>query len=103
MKLVYCPKCQDAFKLDYKIRTCKCGASKGIYKDSINAIIFGDSIPFCIGWSSFCKAIKNRPVDKFEGESFSAWIPPINSDSIIHERNKDVSKKYSKIPETHIR
>jgi hypothetical protein len=79
------------------MRQCKCGEAKGLYINSNDAKIFGSSIPFCVGWSSFNLAIKNRPVDKFEGEPFNAWIPPINADSIIHKRNvndyKDLHKK----------
>lgn len=85
MKLVFCPHCQDMFKLDREMKQCKCGESKGIYNDSVNATVFGPAIPVCVGWTSFVKAIKNRPVDRFEGETFEAWIPPINSVSITHE------------------
>ena len=85
MKLVYCPKCLDVFKLDREMRQCKCGESKGIYNDSVNATVFGPAIPVCFGWTSFVQAIRNRPINRFEGEPFKAWIPPVNSASIKHE------------------
>lgn len=95
MKLAFCPRCQDAFKLDYEMRQCKCGASKGKYEDPTNAIVFGAAIPFCVGWSSFTAAIKNRPDHRYTGAEFKAWIPPVNCDSITHEENNDERRQIS--------
>ena len=89
MKLVFCPHCQDMFKLDREMKQCKCGESKGIYNDSVNATVFGSAIPVCIGWTSFVKAIRNRPADTFEGEHFTAWIPPIECETIKQEVTDD--------------
>ena len=95
MKLAFCPRCQDAFKLDRLMRQCKCGASKGYYEDRKNATVFGAAIPFCVGWTSFSKAIKNRPVRRFRGETFEAWIPPIECETIRQEVNEDECRKVS--------
>jgi hypothetical protein len=32
MKLVLCGSCYDLFKLDFDLRTCKCGKSSGAYE-----------------------------------------------------------------------
>ncbi len=91
MKLVYCKKCHDVFKLDGadEIRTCKCGESKGYYVTSNDAEIFGEfAVPFCIGWTSFYEAIENQPLDEEHNKKspayFKAWIPPKQCNSIDH-------------------
>lgn len=91
MKLVYCKKCHDVFKLDSadEIRTCKCKLSKGYYITSNDVEIFGEhAVPLCIGWTSFYKAIENRPKDEQANKEnpayFKAWIPPRECNSIDH-------------------
>ena len=102
MKLIYCPTCQDMMKLDYTLRTCKCGLSSGKYeKDGINAIINQHAIPVCIGWTSFNKALNNIPLNEnISGicdNEFNAWIPPINCKTIKveYEENNNESKRTS--------
>ena len=44
MKLLYCYKCHDLFKLGYTVRACFCGSSQGAYKeDGDRAWVSGDS------------------------------------------------------------
>ena len=54
MKLLFCPKCYDVFKLDYELRSCRCGFCKGKYEDHLNAITNGKGI---------CLAIANPDLD----------------------------------------
>ena len=93
MKLIYCPECKDVVKLRREsVRTCFCGASQGIYVDKTNAKISGKAIPLCIGWRSFMLAIRNRPTDRFDGERFQAWIPPVVCSSIEYNCNEELEK-----------
>ena len=89
MKLLYCGLCQDIFKLDSVLKTCKCKKSSGQYITINTAEIKGKyAIPLCIGWTSFNKAIENRPFDEKENLKapayFNSWIPPKMCDSITH-------------------
>lgn len=43
MKLIYCNKCGDIYNLDYTIKSCSCGATKGVYIDRENILYGGDS------------------------------------------------------------
>ena len=44
MKLIFCPHCQDVFKLGRKLKHCSCGFCKGLYTDSIHAETNGKGI-----------------------------------------------------------
>ena len=57
MKLIFCPRCEDLFKLSTTIKFCDCGESSGRYEENENdAIIFGLAVPIGIGDISFEKA-----------------------------------------------
>jgi len=74
MKLLYCPRCQDARKLRYKKTFCKCRKSWGYYKeDGRHAVYNSVAIPVAMGWSSFTEAIKNRNDPKLKKHEFKAW------------------------------
>ena len=77
MKLLLCLDCDDIFNIDYEIKSCNCGATKGKYIDERNAIYSGiNAIPLAFDNYSFAKAIKNQPVDTFFGEPFTALVVP---------------------------
>ena len=60
MKLLPCKSCQDVFKLDFVLRTCKCGLVGGKYLDAINAEYFGTgAVPLRFVNSSLVDAIDN--------------------------------------------
>jgi hypothetical protein len=42
MKLLFCKKCNDVFKLQYEYRSCQCGKVRGKYIDNLNAITEGE-------------------------------------------------------------
>jgi hypothetical protein len=63
MKLVYCPACQDLFKMPVSKthKKCMCGASGGRYMaNGKNAVICGKAIPIGIDNREFMQAIKKR-------------------------------------------
>uniref|UniRef100_A0A6M3LIT8 Uncharacterized protein n=1 Tax=viral metagenome TaxID=1070528 RepID=A0A6M3LIT8_9ZZZZ len=76
MKLIYCDTCQDLFKLDYDIRTCKCGRCKGKYNvDGRNAITNGEG--FCLAIDNFSLINSLKNLLHYEGEyNFKAWVRP---------------------------
>ena len=76
MKLLFCPDCNDCFKLLSEPRQCKCGQSSGHYVDDINAEYSGKGIPIGFGNNSFEDAIKNQPHDGVLGHRFYAFVIP---------------------------
>jgi hypothetical protein len=58
MKLIFCRKCRDVFKLiRKKSRTCRCGAVTGRYLDHSNAEVSRNAVSIVIGNGSLRKAI----------------------------------------------
>ena len=50
MKLLFCEKCEDLFKLDIgKLRTCSCGRVKGKYVNNSEAVVNGKGYSIAIG------------------------------------------------------
>jgi len=45
MKLLLCTTCWDIFKLEFEMRSCKCGCTKGKYlSDGLKAVVNGNGI-----------------------------------------------------------
>lgn len=58
MKLVYCPECQDAFKLGQHLKSCECGLVCGQYDpDMVTAVTNGKGVSLAIGNGSLMTAI----------------------------------------------
>lgn len=58
MKLMFCPKCHDVFKLDEEFRACKCRWAWGRYlSDGVHAKV-GGGMPMGIDNGSLVSAIK---------------------------------------------
>jgi len=91
MKLILCKKCSDIFKLDIKLRSCKCGKSYGRYlNDDFNAEYAGEyAIPLGFKNSSLKKAIDNQPTSG-SGENFEAFVIPKTCDTFIKINKKDI-------------
>jgi hypothetical protein len=53
MKLLFCPRCLDVFKLViFEPRSCRCGWVRGHLKDNNHAVVNGKGISLCIdNWS----------------------------------------------------
>lgn len=78
MKLLFCKKCQDTFKLteEYE-RTCKCGAIGGKYTDELYAIYWGiDAVPVIFVNDTFAEAIRAQPKRAVNGVRFTAAVVP---------------------------
>lgn len=73
MKLIFCPDCQDLFKLQRTERRCECGASGGRYLDEIRAEISGKAVAVGILNQSFVAALRGSE-NKTLGENFTAFI-----------------------------
>ena len=57
MKLLFCDKCCDIFKLDEEPRKCKCGEVTGRYLDNRYAVTNGKGFSIAIGNGSLMNAI----------------------------------------------
>lgn len=76
MKLLFCKKCQDVFKLDLFERSCKCGNVKGHYIDELNAEYSGKyALPLGFSNQDLMRAIRKQPHDGL-GEKFTAFVIP---------------------------
>ena len=57
MKLLFCPKCYDVFKLAYTERSCQCGRVTGRYVDNRNAVTNGNGVSIGIGNGHLMRAV----------------------------------------------
>ena len=58
MKLIFCPKCDDAFKLSRTLKSCECGQAKGRYhEDGIHAEINASAVPIGMANSTVAKGV----------------------------------------------
>jgi hypothetical protein len=85
MKLIYCKKCYDVFKLPSSknnAKKCSCGKSSGYYMmDGLNAVISGPCIPLGIDNYSFIEAISKQP-KMGPGYNFDAFVIPEHCNTI---------------------
>lgn len=82
MKLLFCKKCQDIFKLQRYVEKCRCGESGGRYLDSEFAEYWGRyAIPLGFGNTSFGLAVRDRPKIAKMGKRFTAFVIPEQSKS----------------------
>src|SRR5690242_14469189 len=59
MKLLYCPDCHSVFNLDYHLKACECGKTKGKYDDNVEATVNGHGYSLAIGNGAFQNALMN--------------------------------------------
>lgn len=106
MKLLYCPTCQDAFKLSMELRQCACGLVKGHYLNNVVAETNGKGIDIAIGNGSLQNAIEDMgqlfvttrgEADRDEyykdgyGRISHAWVRPSTGNGNPHTTiNKDL-------------
>lgn len=90
MKLLFCEKCQDIFKLQtFETRTCVCGNASGKYLDDLNAVYLGSAaVPLVLANNSLAGALLCRP-EEGKGFPFDAFVIP---------KTCDTFKKVEKIP-----
>ena len=97
MKLIFCPDCQDVFKLDFEFRTCKCGKSSGRYIDNTNAVVNGYGISLAIGNGSLNNSMWKLKLDKKDRTrkeyihefNVSCWVRPNEGDGNPHTKIND--------------
>ena len=72
MKLLYCKKCHDIFRIHKEITYCQCKETFGKYLNRINAVYSGSGIPLGIANESFKSAISVS--DSLIGREFTAFV-----------------------------
>ena len=77
MKLIFCKKCQDAYKLVYEKRTCDCGQTWGYYEeDGLHAVYGGaTAVPLGFNNMSLVTGIAFQPTEG-AGQRFEAFVIP---------------------------
>lgn len=92
MKLIFCRKCQDLFRLyNQAWRKCVCGDSGGRYVDDQNAEISGAfAIPVGFHVDEFATAIKHQPFEG-PGTTFTAFVIPSRCHTIRYIEKRKFS------------
>jgi hypothetical protein len=85
MKLIFCPDCQDVFKLTKKVKSCECGKCKGKYINNIDAI-YNDGIPLGFNNTTLGMAIASQPVAGW-GKRFEAFVIAKNVETMTKTDN----------------
>lgn len=76
MKLLYCTKCSDIFRLWTDVeRACKCRESKGKYTNELDAYYSGPCVPLGFTNGSFVRALQAQP-ESGMGRDFTAFVIP---------------------------
>ena len=106
MKLVYCPFCEDLFRLfeEKELRLCRCGKSGGRYINNEEAVVLKDSISIGLGNGDLAFALgalyhyKDKHLDRREwiekGRIKSVWVRPNSGPGNPH--TKVIEKKQKK-------
>ena len=76
MKLIFCPVCNDVFKLAQNIRTCKCGKCRAKYIDNSKAVTNGKGICLAISNHSLAERLFVNPYDFDCKRNIECWIRP---------------------------
>jgi hypothetical protein len=83
VKLIFCPSCEDMFKLQASRRYCDCGESWGYYlPDGLNAVISDGSVPIGIENVSFASALIKKDIETETGTRFTAFLIPPSAKTI---------------------
>ncbi len=85
MKLIFCPDCQDVFKLTKTVKSCECGRCSGKYINGLEAI-YNDGIPLGFNNTSLGMAIAAQPVAG-QGRRFEAFVIPKNAPTLTKTDN----------------
>jgi len=97
MKLLFCPYCNDVFKLTKNLKPCQCGKNYGRYIDNINAEVSGDCVVLGFDNKSLVQAlriyIKTPEGVEVQGEyfdrkgpDFTAFVIPENVPTVKRNR-----------------
>lgn len=94
MKLLFCEKCWDVFKLSSELRSCKCGLVKGKYINNTEAVVNGEGQSIAIGNGSLeravlnAKAINSDRSEYIQKAGMIAWVRPHTGDGNPHTKIK---------------
>lgn len=83
MKLMFCRKCQDIFRLFSEELTCFCGHASGKLDGQIAVITNG--VPLTFNALSFFTAIKTRR-SRGDGSPFNAFVIPETCRSVKYTK-----------------
>lgn len=76
MKLLFCPKCFDLFKLNYELKSCECGMCKGRYDPNGGyAVVNGQGLSIAIANPDLVQAM-NRMKQGYDVMPVRCWIRP---------------------------
>ena len=81
MKLIFCPDCQDVFKLSKKLRSCECGKCSGKYINNLEAV-YNNGIPLGFNNQSLGMACAAQPVAGL-GKKFEAFVIARNVPTMV--------------------
>lgn len=84
MKLLYCKKCHDIFRIySDEFRLCNCKESGGKYVSELKAVYFGNyAIPLGLDNWSFGMALQFQPFEG-DGKKFDAFVIPKTCSTFI--------------------
>lgn len=74
MKLLFCPKCQDLFRLDFELKTCKCGEVKGMYTGKTLSETNGKGLCLAIDNNDILRVLRSGPVET--KKPIECWFRP---------------------------
>ncbi len=85
MKLLLCLECHDIIKLDYEVKSCKCGRCRGKYnKDGLTAVVNGNGLSIGINNNDIYPALEN--VYKGGVGHIKCWARPHEGDHNPHTK-----------------
>lgn len=88
MKLLFCKKCQDTFKLDTSLRSCRCGRTFGGCDAKYQAWFSGKfAVPLVVDWQSFMAAAAKQSAS--HGVPFTACVAPLACAEFQDKTGKD--------------
>ena len=87
MKLIFCPDCQDVFKLAKTLRSCECGKCSGKYINNLDAV-YNNGIPLGFNNQSLGMACAAQPVAGW-GKKFEAFVIARNVPTMIKTDHLD--------------
>ena len=90
MKLLYCKRCHDIFRLFFARQDCGCGAVSGAYLDNERVEYSGPAVPLGIANSSFGAAVESQPASG-DGKVFDAFVIPKQCDTFVKVDDEQVS------------
>lgn len=87
MKLLFCLRCQDLFKLAFEERSCKCGEVKGKYINMRDAVTNGKGVSLAISNPSLIKTVmKMSDKDCINSNQILCWCRPNEGEENPHTK-----------------